>query len=165
MKKPAKLPPAPENTPTHVRASVIARATEADKKSVRRLAKSDRWPVRWAGNRREYRVPVELQERCLGALRGGKSASGLAVFKISKAQIGEVERALNRFAALCALATAKKKSGYEAALDQVEACFDVNKVSLRQWVEAWNKSDFAGLMEHKRGRVGRKASQGKASHL
>lgn len=163
MKKhPANLAPAPEIIPNYFRASVIARALGRGKKFVERRAKRERWPRRWAGNRRTYRVPVELQTLCLGALRGGKSTGGLTGFKISKAQINEVARAQKRFSALCALATAKKKSGYEAALKHVAICFDTNAITLRQWAEAWKKNGFAGLLEHKRGRVGRKASQGKA---
>ena len=124
---------------------------------MRRRAKHERWPVSWAGDRREYRVPAAIHPLCLGALRGSKSTSGLGRFKITKAQIAEVNRAQNRFAALCALAVAIKRTGFEKALDHVEACFDVNRISLRQWADAWKKSGFAGLMEHKRGRVGRKA--------
>ncbi|MGA2871476.1 MAG: hypothetical protein ABSF34_20230, partial [Verrucomicrobiota bacterium] len=109
------------------------------------------------GNTWEFIPPAALRAKCLAASSEAKTA-GLNGFSIGASKRAEIFRANLRFAALAALDTATKTEPFERALVRVarDFTFRASPSSLREWQKNFAKHGFEGLLEKKRGNVGRK---------
>lgn len=142
----------------------IARATGFDKKTVRRRARLENWPTRVDGNRELYQPPARIAEMVIAAPVAEREALAVEVrfadLVGKDPQIGIVlkrEKAVN-------LLRENLHLGKEVALEMVAATmrakyadFDCSSRSLRRWLDRYEAHGIDGLVEQKRGRVGRKA--------
>ena len=160
---PATKTPETKQSPHWFTANQIAFATGASKKAVHRTAVRESWLKRANGNLYEYQVPPSVRTQCLKQLQNAQPAKGLRGFNIPPEFIADKQRADHRFAAVLALQSCLAVGKpFEKALAHVAHVFHTNQVSLRKWAGQVAKLGFAGVLDHRRGNSGRKASQGKA---
>ena len=139
-------------------AALISKAARTYKRELQRRALRERWPSRRRGNLIEYTPPRALISKCRKLAVKTKPA-GLRAFSITDGQRAEMVRVQIRLAAILEL-SARLDTGeaYEKALAWVSNTFDASPSSLRRWQRAFSVRGVGGLAEHKRGRVGRKAT-------
>jgi hypothetical protein len=138
-------------------ARLIAQVANVHMRTIKRHAVKQGWQWRMRGNTLQFIPPPALQAKCLAASHEVKAA-GLNGFTIGASKRAEIFRANLRFAALAALDTATKTEPFERALVRVarDFTFRASPSSLREWQKNFAKHGFDGLMEKKRGNVGRK---------
>ena len=145
-------------TAKYFSAAIIARAAKCHRRTIHRRAARAAWPCRQNGCLFEYSPPRALRSKCLSIFQRTK-AVGLRAFNIGAPRRAEVFRAHNRFAALCGLEIALKNGmQFERVLARVarDFTFHCSPHELRKWWHRFSKEGFAGLLEKKRSRSGRK---------
>lgn len=144
-------------------ASEIAHVAGRHKKYWQRVATREQWPARRNGNRMEFQPPPALAE-CL--LKVGRQASGGSPLTVRFADLAHDQKArdlvLLREQAVSAVLN-QLHTGKETALQSVCTVFRhshpdlrISTSSLRRWVDHYTAAGLDGLVEQKRGRVGRK---------
>jgi hypothetical protein len=142
--------------PLYFRAAQIAKVAALHARTIKRLAKKQGWQYRRRGNALEFVPPAALRAKCQAAL-SEISAKVLDGFNITVSDQAAVSRAFHRFAALSALdSQIKQGQSVETALLTVAPAFNVSVSGLRRWLKHFIASGFAGLLEQRRGRSGRK---------
>lgn len=135
---------------------LIARAAGLSAKTIHRRALREFWPGRVLGNRHHFQPPDELLAACQ-QLANGPGASFLD-FQVADRDRAEFGRITARFNALCeAAGLIASGLGIERALRVTAIKFGTSASQLRVWAGEFARAGIAGLLEHKRGRVGRKA--------
>lgn len=155
--------------PEYYSAAEIARALSTpeqpvNKKYVQRLAMREAWPLRQTGNRFEYQVPPAIAEIMIGTPESATAPAPIIVrFADLVADDAQREIVLLREQAVQLLGQ-NLCHGKEAALQLVcshmaalHPLFRCSISSLRRWAELYAAHGLDGLVEQKRGRVGRKA--------
>lgn len=154
---------APAFAPEFYTARDIARALNTHKRSVQRQAQREHWPLRRNGNRIEYCPPEDIRTSLVATppktLKARQCFVRFADLSYSDTQRENVllrEKAVQ-------LAEANHFQGQETALQLVcrhfaaeHPCFHISASSLRRWCAAYAAHGLDGLVEQKRGRVGRK---------
>lgn len=132
----------------------IAKARGLDKKTIRRRARLENWPLQRRGNRVEYAVP----RRLVATLK--ESAPVLAIYEQD-----ETIRALRRAVAVYGYVLELRrdpKRGAESALKITVSRFrhlhPFSVRALRRWIHDVERNGLGALHEHKLGRVGRRAA-------
>jgi len=137
-------------------ASVIARAAKCHERTIRRRAARELWPQKGNDYFSEWTPPKNLLAKCRLISQGAKPKA-LREFSVSIERRAEIDRALHRLSALFALESALLTGlPFEVALARVAMSFCSNWKSIRSWVDNFSKYGLAGLLEKKRGVVGRK---------
>jgi hypothetical protein len=143
------------------RAAVIARAAGCCARTIKRRAVSGGWPRHKRGNAFTIQPPHELLAKCLKNPRQ-TALDGLRDLIIPPARRAEIFRAEKRFQAICSLELALQSGEpIERALRNVarDFTFSVSTRSLRSWHHRFFSEGFAGLLEKKLGRSGRKPKE------
>jgi hypothetical protein len=143
--------------PQYFPSSLIAKVANCHLRTVKRHAAKNAWHGRLVGNTWYFIPPKLLQSKCEAASHLAKH-DGMEGFTIGASHRAELFRANLRFAALCALQTAITTMPVDDALVAIarDFTFKVSPSALRVWQKKYTASGFAGLMERKRGHVGRK---------
>jgi len=155
---------APSSDSEYFTARDIARATGWHKKQVHRIAARAGWPTRQNQNRLEYSPPQEIADILIGT---PQKLSGAPLPTVTFADLAHSDQArdtvLLRERAVTLLQN-NLHQGKELALQLVcnhmrdEApLFHCSVSSLRRWVDAYAAAGIDGLVDQKRGRVGRKS--------
>lgn len=150
--------------PDYFTARDIARALDTNKKKIQRAAVREQWPARQNGNKLEYCPPQHVARLIIAA---PSSASSPSVPDVRFADLAHSDTArelvLLREQAVQALRNTAHL-GKEAALRLVVShfkterpLFRISVSQLRVWDARYTASGLDGLVEQKRGRVGRKA--------
>jgi hypothetical protein len=138
-------------------ASLIAKVANCHLRTIKRHAAKQGWPRQFRAGAWEFVPSSDLQGKCAEAA-ALVHKQGMDGFAIGASHRAELFRANLRFAALCALETAINTMPIETALATVarDHSFKVSPSALRVWQKKYAALGFAGLMEYKRGQVGRK---------
>jgi hypothetical protein len=153
------------STPQWFTAAEIALACGTHKKKVHRTAQRDHWESRQHANRLEYRPPARIADIVLKS-----PSSTVPSFQPPAVRFSDLAHSLEardlvltREKAVLLLEN-NLHLGKEMALDLVvkhfhveRPLFSISVTSLRRWQIAYHASGLDGLVEQKRGRVGRKA--------
>ena len=154
--------PRPELGEYHT-AAAIARALNSNKKYITRLAQREGWPARKVGNRYEYLPPAHIA-RCVVAAPVAtiEASTALVTFADLAHSDAQRDKVLLREQAV-RLLQQNLSLGKEVALQLVcqhfagaHPMFPCSVSSLRNWLAAYTARGIDGLVEQKRGRVGRK---------
>ncbi|MFN7138761.1 MAG: helix-turn-helix domain-containing protein [Limisphaerales bacterium] len=150
--------------PQFFTAAEIALAIGRNKKYVHRVAARDQWPCRGVANRLEYCPPANIANAILSAPERQKDLD-VPTVKFTDLVAGDVQQqnVLLREKAVTDLNN-NVHLGKEIALNLVVAkfrrdhpLFNISVSSLRRWADAYAAFGLDGLVEQKRGRVGKKA--------
>ena len=173
--------PVPQSGPNAVgfSAADIARALgltgEAGKKKIKRTAVIEGWPTQMRGNKLMFTPPAAIADLIIATPEAPKIVAHTQCVRFSDLAHSEHARqtVLLREAAV-KLCQANHHLGREVALTLVAAqmqrehpAFRISPSSLRQWIARYGAAGLDGLVEQKRGRVGRKpyAAQLEEHHL
>ncbi len=146
-------------------ALAIGTPGEAGKKMVKRTAASENWPARMLGNKLVFVPPAHIASIIVAAPAPVAETTAPLV-RYSDLNHSEQARALvlMRERAVLLVQETAPATGKEAALNLIAAqmqrenpLFRVSLSSLRKWCDRYAASGLDGLVEQKRGRVGRKS--------
>ncbi len=147
-------------------AADIARATNQQKKQVHRIARREQWPTRQNRNRLEYQPPPEVAEIVLQTplstldprpstprvrfadLHHSDSARELVLWREESVKLYQLNTHLGTETALQLVCN---------SMQTKYPLFNISPSSLRRWTERYAVHHLDGLVEQKRGVVGRKA--------
>ena len=136
----------------------LARLAGRSAKTIHRMAMREGWQFVQRGNRRLYVAP----ERLIGSPAPASSAPAALRLAISPSDRALFRRAALRFLALLEMeAAVSAGQTIEQAIQELSDSFhfSCSPSALRRWAQTFAQEGFAGLLEHKRGRVGRRAKQ------
>lgn len=163
---PSQLPLLHPGEPEWFSARDIARALGTNKKRVHRAAEREAWPQRTTGNRLEYCPPALIAEMVIASPSDSslKEQHAPLVRFTDLAHSDDQRQAVLMREEAVKLLQGNLHLGKEIALQQVcnhfklqHPLFRISVSSLRRWFDAYAVAGIDGLVEQKRGRVGRKA--------
>lgn len=151
--------------PTYIRGSMIAAALGLTKKTIHARALREGWPWCQNGNRYEYQPPDDLVARCLSLAPGQGTGPTITVrfpdlAHSSKARATVLWREQAVQAVLILLAERRSPIAKAHARAAVVADFSsqlaISIRSLERWEVLYHQFGLDGLVDQKRGRVGKK---------
>lgn len=143
----------------------IARAFKTNKMRMRRTAEREAWPSRTEGNKVLFTPPANIASVILATPESPKSKLQIPTVKFCELAHSDAarEKVLLREAAVKLLQN-NLHLGKETALQlccqrfaNEHPLFPISVSSLRRWFDDYTASGLDGLVEQKRGRVGKKA--------
>jgi len=147
----------------------IARGLKTYKKAVHRRAAREGWPRRRSANQFIFLPPAGLRRHLLQSVPTEFRRETLSPgsLHISPARLAELARAEQRLRALLLFLQFRPAFRIQRALQRAARFSTVgcSVASLRRWACAWQRAGFAGLLEQKRGRVGRRKFESCAAPL
>ena len=164
--------PSAPASPQFFCAADIARALglvgQAGNKMVKRTAKAEGWPTRQVGNKLQFAVPQQIAEIIIAPPAPSPDKTVPSV-RFSDLNHSEHARALVllRERAVKLVSFNESACGKETSLKLVAAqmqqenpLFRISISSLRKWCDRYSAHGLDGLVEQKRGKVGRKGFAG-----
>ena len=141
----------------------IARACRKDKETIRAAALREQWPMRWNGNRQEFSPSPEIARIMIATPASERQGRGITVKFADLHDETQIEIVLRREKAVL-LYRDNLHLGKEIALETTAAImratfpnFKCSARNLRRWNARYGQYGLDGLVEQKRGNVGRKA--------